>query len=239
MGHNHARLDAAPAPQHSATLWPARMLPGCPGAADKIRVQYPRPYPRQHKLIHPLRGGRRAPPGRAFTTRSLGNPARGPLASPDRPAALTCEGASEQRLAVVVGGASESPPGRRPGGRLRMKQDLQGLGRTGPVQDWEGLYEGQRSLDLDDAALARAGTALGSGPASDEKQTVQVFLGDHIEDAKYALTGPTAKSSSRSSPGLFDTHPHLPITDASTEGLRGARTGQTLVRQAATTDKDR
>src|ERR1700734_2430525 len=28
-----------------------------------------------------------------------------------------------------------------------------------------------------------------------------------------------------------DTHPHLPITDASTEGLRTARTGQTLVRQ--------
>ena len=48
------------------------MLPGCPGAADKIRVQYCRPYPRQHKLIHPLRGGRRAPPGRSFTTRSLG-----------------------------------------------------------------------------------------------------------------------------------------------------------------------
>ena len=29
---------SAPAAQHSRTRWPARMLPGCPGAADKIRA---------------------------------------------------------------------------------------------------------------------------------------------------------------------------------------------------------
>lgn len=87
MGHNHARLDAAPAPPHSGTLWPARMLPGCPGAAGKIRVQYHRPYPRQHNLIHPLRGGRRAPPAAHSRLAAL-VPAR--LRNPRREAHLEC-----------------------------------------------------------------------------------------------------------------------------------------------------
>jgi hypothetical protein len=57
MGHNHARLDAAPAPQHSRTLWPARMLPGCPSAADKIRVQYPLTRPSANSTV-PCLGGK-------------------------------------------------------------------------------------------------------------------------------------------------------------------------------------
>lgn len=93
MGHNHARLDAAPAPQHSRTIWPARMLPGCPGAADKIRVQ----YPRQHKLIHPLRGGRRAPPAAHSRLAALVIPLVVRWHRPIAPAALTCEGGRQNR----------------------------------------------------------------------------------------------------------------------------------------------